>query len=820
MSSSPANETVLPATDRRSPFYINVPTQEAKPITHLVAYFKLWKHFVAALIAYLRDLLKAKEFESNLNLQLVGSVQFPGFRDLPYKCILLVEQNLPSPKGTSANTPKTELSKNLAILLTPTQSLDMRPHLSKTKSALSFLKSQPFTHRKSNSFTSLKSEASLASAMSTGSGGSSKSNTPSTKNNHNNQKNGNARNNQQAPPSILAAAFVPKLDVRLDPTYFPEDSLFMSMPGALVNNHYNTYLAQSRLCREITYKLIPRLESLSRNLSIKIKEIRSSLKDESFANNSLVKEVSQTGAILKDFVSCVHKYSAPEPVLKQEEGEEYHSDPFLVKLGLDFQIKNQLIHENYIFASYVNLQSISKDLLNYVIKDLNYVTDKLIKATKAEAVYTATNDDALFNLGVALKNKLKNPEDDWAYFIAHNPSFLNNIRTYDSHPKKENRVFKEIVIPFANSVHSKCLRSGYIFKKQKLMKLYVSHYYLLTCNYLHEFKIDSNEKSNDSLSTIGRKKAKGKIGGVIDHESTPVRSYNLNDYGITVKDEKDFKFVLTKTSNTLQKITFRCQNEKDFVAWSTDLHDLLKFLRNHLRRFQYIEAKMAARDKALGTDPATGGMSLSNMLRGRALLDKIQKPSPSLTGMFTPRVQSPDQDHNPFEDGFSDSKATDSETGKETPTAAPASEVLESPQLGAHSPQIVAQPSLIFPQSPSAVLDVDLVSPTDSFSDSASDNVGSHQGEHERYLRMQNEIMAQQQELLKIQGFSRPTLSRNSSAESFISVLEQNTSSIAQFISHNQGFVQQIGGEQVNNDSVLLIPKVLVLNHEHEDEAK
>ncbi|KAF8002719.1 hypothetical protein HF325_003684 [Metschnikowia pulcherrima] len=108
-----STDSVLPSSDRRSPFFINVPSHDSKPITYLISYFKLWKHFVASLIAYLRDLLMAKEFELNLNLQLIGSIQFPGFKDLPYKCLSNVEQQLPSPTSSPSSTPKNEPVKHL-----------------------------------------------------------------------------------------------------------------------------------------------------------------------------------------------------------------------------------------------------------------------------------------------------------------------------------------------------------------------------------------------------------------------------------------------------------------------------------------------------------------------------------------------------------------------------------------------------------------------------------------------------------------------------------------------------------------------------------
>ncbi|OBA19976.1 hypothetical protein METBIDRAFT_44421 [Metschnikowia bicuspidata var. bicuspidata NRRL YB-4993] len=768
-----SGNSILPASDRRSPFYINVPPHDAKPITYLISYFKLWKHFVASLIVYLKDLVKAKEFELNLNLQLIGSIQFPGFKDLPYKCLSSMEQQLPSPTTTQTSTPKNEPNASGAQQAAGLSKDANRPNLPKTKSSSSFLKNLSFAHRKTGSLSNLVPEGSATSVSS------------HHKQPANTKVSGSKTNAPQTTSSsILAAKLAPKSDVTIDSTFFPPDSLFTNMGSSLVKDHFSTYSAQAKLCREITHKLLPKLESLHKNIGVKIKEIKTSLKNESFANATLIKEVSKTGNCLTNFVNSVNRYSSPQPVIRRNDTEDEDeavslNDPFLVKLDLDYQIKNQLIHENYIFALYVNLQTISKDLFNYVVKDLHSVTEKLIKSLTSEAVYATTLENCLFNLGATLKGKLKSLDYDWQYFMVHNPNFLNVYYNDEKSPRKETRTFKDIVIPYSNSVHNKCLRCGYLHKKQKVMKSYVSHFYLLTCNYLHEFKVENhtekaqkNESSNSSI----RKKAKGKIGGVVDHESTPVKSYNLNDYSIQVRNEKEFKFVLTKTSNSSQKFTFKCQNETDFKAWSTDLHDLLKFSSQHIKRFNFIEAKMAHRDLDL---------NLGKLLPGDASLDKIQ--SSSLTGMFTPKIESPsNQNQNPFEAGFEQSLPLGG-TPLENTNFVSSEHGSESPH--AHSPLN---------------------------SNSRAESPVDHQSEHEHYLRLQNEIMLQQEQLLLLgsAGGDRPSMSRHSSTESILSVMEQNNHNLSQFLNKNQDFMRDFGEHRPSDGSIALVPSVHVLHHE------
>lgn len=858
------SDTVLPLSDFRSPFYVNVPAHDSKPVLELVAYFKQWKHFIAALVAYLKDLVLAKEFELNLNLQLVGSVQFPGAHDLPYKCLQAVEKL--SPVSLVTPTPKSELVKSLATVASNVAVSEfIRPGLAKTKSATSFLKNQTFAHKRTASNPGLKSEATLVKIPSNGSANSSfstisnvssvskvssasnASNATSNKTingnnaniNHNNIHNNSIHSNHHkphpvhpqhsgpyaGPPPINLAKFAPKPEIPIDPMAFPPKSLLTNMPQMLVNHHINTYAAQVKLCREISNKLVPRLESLHKNLAIKIKEIRSLLKNESFANPALIKEVSKTGALISAFVESVKRYLGPRPVIKTDnEGDddddsESLGDPFLIKLKLDAQLKNQLVNENFIFASYVNLQNISRDLLNYVIKDLNGTTEKLIRLTNADSVYICSMEQALYNLGLTLKDKLNNVDYEWSYFVANNASFLNVYESTPRSPKRETRGFKDVVVPYAHSLHGKCLRSGYMYKKQKLIKSYTSFFYLLTCNYLHEFKIENAGEENKGFP---KKKNKGKVGGAVGPDDLPTKSYNLNDYSISTKNASDFKFVLTKVSNPSQKFTFKCQNEKDFNLWTSELSDLLGFASNHLKRFRFVEENLAMREnsKSLGersssvsTTNSDMQLNLNSLLSNKASLQKIK--SPALSGIFTPKLQSPGEGEgsmtkNPFDHNFSH--------------ILPQSDINVGLLPGVNSPGVslpgVNSPGVDSPGPTSPLSGSFLPTPAPGLPTNENEALIKHQQEHENYLRLQNEILRQQQQLIDLsvsQSLSRPSLSRNSSSESVLSVLEQTNLGLSRFLDKNKFLMDQSNySEPLELSSSLSIPTVTVLNHETE----
>lgn len=786
-------DSVLPSLDPRSPFYVNVPPHDSKPVLELIIYFKLWKLFIAAMVAYLKDLVMAKEFELNLNLQLVGSVQFPGAKELAYKCLQSVEHQLLSPQTSQLSTPKLEQNKSIHPVTTgSTLTEGKRPGLAKTKSATSFFKNQTFAHKRTGSAQSLKLD--MLQLYVFGGNAQQKPSVPAKQ-----QANHSHSLLFSGASNVHSASYAPKLDVAVDPAYFPPRSLFMGMPQMLLNHHMNTYSAQVKLCKELNNRIILRLENLHKNLSIKIKEIRSLLKNDSFANPNLIKEVSKTGAIMSTFVELAKRYLGPRPVTKHENDDDDDaaslSDPFLIKLRLDYQLKNQLVHENFVFASYVNLQNISRDLLNYVVKDLNSTTDKLMKLVSAEAVYALSVDLAVYNLAVTLRDRLNNVDYEWHHFVANNLNFLNVYETVGSSIKREARGFKDVVVPYADSLHGKCLRCGYMYKKQKLLKSYTSFFYLLTCNYLHEFKVDNT--SDEKGPPPSKKKNKGKVGGVVGPEDTPSKSYNLNDYRIVTKSEGDFKFVLTKVSNSSHKFTFKCQNEKDFNDWSSELYDLLKFSNNHLKRFKFIEDNLAMRDQAkpgkAASTPGSGAttpkkdmnLNLNNLLSHKMSLQKIS--SPSLSGIFTPRLQSPTEaeggSKNPFENTFSEIQ------GGSMPAASPGASSSYGSTLPSSRPMT--------PTEEGAAL--------------------THQREHENYLKLQNEILKQQQQLLELSVSQslRPSLSRNSSSELMVSVLEQDNTNLAQFLNDNKNLMENTGNHAAMElMASLAIPTVKILNHE------
>jgi hypothetical protein len=799
------SEDILAASDPRSPFYCNLPPADSRPIDDLILYFKCWKKFIRSLIYYLREAATVKEFNARVNLQLINSVLFPGAMNLPLKVMADVTASIPTPpkevRRTLSGTLLALMNQNYSLSdltagagagtgLTPSSTSNSlggnsgnggggpsRPHLFKTKSNQSFLKSKGtlgnFLGSANSSTSDLKghhrniSIGTLAGGIA---GGIEK------KILHAHTQNFDPAQSQQLQPqlggqrdskdsavphdeALKRTLSHPKAsrhdDIVIPPNFFnPETLLFTNLPGILANDHFQAYNAQMRTFKEVNHKLVIRLESLLKSLLLKIKEIRSLLRNDSFANDGLAKEISQTGKYLNSYMVSVARYLNPDkPVLKRHYDESADDsevgvldDPFLLKLQLDYQLKKQLVQENYGFAAYLNLQNIARDLSNYVLKDLKVITNKFGKLVDQETCYNDQSITALYHQLVKITSSSK-PDDEWNYFIANNKSFVNtNTAIVGLNPPRQLRLFSLVHLPYSDSIHNKCLRNGTMYKKLKILKNYNAFYYILTCNYLHEFKIpDSIDNananatgataSNNSTPKREKRDLKNKIGGIVGPHEVPERLYNLNDY--VLKPKSADKFILQLISNKSKRFTFKCVNELDMGHWCTDLLEILKFGPHHVERFEFVESKIEA-DKAKPKHNMKinlSGLAQSNLLAPSLSTSTSQSSSNvPLNGMFTPKIGTPQpldssgrkaDEGNPFETNF------------EVPLAP-----LERTRT---ADGVVASPLQSPRESPSFYTADGLRSPLSSSSNVESTEVVAA---HENYLRIQQDFLRRQQSIL------------------------------------------------------------------------
>ena len=785
-------ESILPATDKRSPYYMSVPKRDAKPIDELVRYFKFWKGFVKDLRRYMNDLATTKEYSANLNYQMIKSVQFTGYRDLTSKYINAIDSSSYSQTSFQGNQKKkghSPSSSNLASLneeedsgqeggfkresspngrgglskpnnnASSSSGGEKRPGILRAVSNNStFMKNaaenNPF-HKKVNSSPLMKSFQHVAQQAA--------------------QPGMHAV--QSAALSISLLQSSPLQDPNIPPEYFPDNSLFKNLPPLLINNHFQVFQHQMKLVRELNNKLIPRMETLARNVSLKIKEIRVNLKNESFGNDVVVIEISNTGKVLNDFMKAVEKYSDEKPVLKNfshdndEDRLETADDPFLLKLRLDYQLKNQLLQENYLFASYVNLQNISRDLLTYILKELNYIIERIGKLLNSEAVYTGSADVLAINLlGNLRKYVDTSTKTMWEHFIIHNKNFINIYKDTPESSLKVCRNFDTLAIPYNNSVHSKCIRIGVMYKKLKVLKNYKGFFYVLTCNYLHEFRISGenadieNEKSN--AKAIARKKTKGKLGGYIGHDDEPTKSYNLNNLTIKLKESHNLKFVLSRVDDQSKKYTFKCLEPQDYQNWYNDLCELLRFRANHLDRLKLVEDKMRVKEaeekEKLHEDVLKQSKGVDEPSRKETTEELEQADYEDLHIHDTKANQSKDDETSSNESKLNSEKIEDEQNqanqypmgelpGLQVPIIRTPLSSVETEQnpfektLASDASSVISSSPH---DSPGNIGSVSLTPPiVASLNSQASVN---HQKEHENYLQLQKKFLRQQQELLNL----------------------------------------------------------------------
>lgn len=790
-------ERILPADDRRSPYYMSVPKRDAKPIDELVSYFKFWKGFVKDLRRYLGDLAITKEYSANLNYQMIKSVQFNGYKDLTTKYINAIDSSSYAQTNSLGNNQKKKghspSSSSLASLneeedsgregskresspnsrgglskpntnSSNSGSGEKRPGILRTVSNNSTfmkntLESNPF-HKRVTSFNSplMKSFQNVAQ--------------------HTAQPGVHAV--QSAALSLSQLQPTPLHDPPIPLEYFPDNSLFKNLPPLLINNHFQVFQHQMKLVRELNNKLIPRIETLKKNLSLKIKEIRANLKNESFGNDAVVIELSNTGKILNDFMKAVGKYSGEKPVLKNftrenEEGElETVDDPFLLKLRLDYQLKNQLLQENYLFASYVNLQNISRDLLTYILKELNYIIQKIGKLLNQEAVYTGSVDIFAINLlGNLRKYVDTSTKTMWEHFIINNKNFINIYKDTPKSSLKICRNLDTLSIPYNDSIHSKCIRTGVMYKKMKLFKNYKGFFYVLTCNYLHEFRISTEtadlENENPNAKAIARKKTKGKLGGYVGHDDEPSKSYNLNNLAIKLKDASGLKFVLSRLDDQSKKYTFKCIESQDYQNWYNDLCELLQFRANHLGRLKLLEDKMrlkeAGEKEKLHEDAMKEDKEVNEQSRKAANEEEELARHEHQRMRDSESNQAIEEDSRSNENKLNSERTDDEENQMNQMSQYPMGmlpglqvPIIKTPLSSIETEQnpfektLASDASSVISgsphDSPGHIGSVSLTPPiVASLNSQASVN---HQKEHDNYLQLQKKFLRQQQELLNL----------------------------------------------------------------------
>lgn len=317
-------------------------------------------------------------------------------------------------------------------------------------------------------------------------------------------------------------------------------------------NQYHGSLAShaSRASKELTNDVIPRLEDLRRDLLVKMKEIKSLQSD---FKNSCVKELQQTKQDMKQFIESIEeaKYGSPK------------QDPYLTKIILDKQIKKQLTEENFVHEAFDNLETSGAELEKVVVMEIQNALTIYARLLGEEAqlvfdILISKMDNGFFN---------KDPQFEWENFIFRDPNFIV--------PNLPMRKMKEIVYKNQFDPLTYEIRSGVLERRSKFLKSYSKGYYVLTANFLHEFKTGDRKK-----------------------DLVPVMSLSLSECTVTEHSKKgssDDRFILHAKQNGLihrgHNWVFRADNYESMMAWFDDLK-ILTSIGNVQEKAKFVTSKL------------------------------------------------------------------------------------------------------------------------------------------------------------------------------------------------------------------------------------
>lgn len=487
-----SKDLILPKTDFRSPYHISVPipnpnakpqkslsnmdntnantnTNKNKnknsndnndnndneeyfvreyPTDILMDRFHKWKKILKGLIGYLREIAYSQEQFARINTQLKSSVKFHFLTDIEEGSNRLIDP-LTTIKPVKKQQPKTIAQQK------QNQQQENDP----------FDNSNPSSNNNNNNNTS---------------------------NNSNNNHMDTYNNNNEYPYEydVLATSGFMK---------FGSGSI-QDIQVVLKKHHLALANQQLKISKEITTVIIPKLESLRKDLGFKIKEIKELHSD--FKTN-MNHQLDLTHKLLHKYIASV-KYMNSITKKKQQTHQtdltdlQPKHDPYLLKLQLDLQLKRQIAEENYLQEAYVNLQSTGMKLEKIIYSKIQNALQRYSALIDSEARLTIKNLCHELQQGMLSKP----PAVEWDHFVNHHPTCLINWKSNDPLPTPKK--FSDIIYPNMKTSFAKCIRAGYFYKKSNFSKEYRKGYFVLTPNYLHEFKSSNFYKNNYNNTTTNQ----------------------------------------------------------------------------------------------------------------------------------------------------------------------------------------------------------------------------------------------------------------------------------------------------------------------------
>ncbi|KOG99590.1 Ask10p [Saccharomyces eubayanus] len=472
VANNQAKEFILPESDERSPYHINVPipkaqsasTETKKPLSGdadtvdgqfvkeyptdiLVDRFYKWKKILKGLIIYLREVAYAQEQFARINYQLKGSVKFPFLTDIDETTNTITDPFTAAPRTSKKSQPsqkKTVLTENEQFQMQMQQEQRDYP-------------SQPSVDESTMSLAPHEYKPVQAAEL----------------------------NNTSA-----ASGFVK----------FGSGSI-QDVQVILKKYHLSLANQQFKISKEITSTVIPKLEELRKDLRYKITEIKDIHGD--FKTN-IDAHVQLTSQLLKKYIASVKFMNANgigndkvTATNKKPHKLDPKHDPYLLKLQLDLQLKRQVAEETYLQEAFINLQTSGLQLEKIIYTKIQQSLLRYSALIDSEARLMIKNMCQELQHGIISKP----PAFEWDNFVTQHPSCLLNWKSNDPIPPP--RKLSDVVYPHMKSPLAKCIRAGYFLKKSEVLPTYHQGYFVLTSNYIHEFQSSDfyNLSSTSSTST-------------------------------------------------------------------------------------------------------------------------------------------------------------------------------------------------------------------------------------------------------------------------------------------------------------------------------
>lgn len=411
-----------------------------------------------------------------------------------------------------------------------------------------------------------------------------------------------------------------KEDINLDRFFLPPgNGSVQDILGVLNKYHLQNVANASRTLKEINNVIIPKLEELRKDLLVKIKEIKNLHND--FKTN-LGKELAETKLLLAQYHQAIENST-------KLDGKTHHNhhhgdtqadhskfDPYLVKIKLERQLRRQLSEETYLYDAYANLQNAGGKLESIIVMEIQSYISQFLGLLDVENQAFGTVLLASLNEGFLLKE----PSFEWDSFISRNLPHALVLAVSQNGLLVRSGCFidllfparkaSDLVIPDYGSTLNIAVREGFMERRSKYLKSYSSGWYVLTCNYLHEFKSADRKRdqtpamslSLDSCTVTEHSKDDGKAGGV-------------------------YKFILSsKLSSGLMNRThnwvFRTDTYKSMIDWYTDIKSLTS-LSTPTARARYLNK---TRPETITTGDVLSGNSLHFSRRSSTMTREIRSP--------------------------------------------------------------------------------------------------------------------------------------------------------------------------------------------------